>query len=96
MAVAVHPLISLTVTEYVPAPTPLIVDVVAVVLHAYVYGEVPPLAVTVAAPVLPPKHNTLVTAVAVVKAEAGWVILAEAVIVQLFASVIVTVFTPDV
>ena len=49
-----------------------------------------------AAPVELPKHNTLVTAVAVVKADAGWVMVTVLVVVQALASVTVTVFTPEV
>ena len=47
-----------------------------------------------AAPVELPKHNTLVTAVPVVMPEPGCVILTVLVVVQLFASVTVTVLTP--
>jgi hypothetical protein len=49
-----HPLVSVTVTEYVPAVLVLMVDVVAPVLHAYVRAPVPPegVAVSVAGSVL--------------------------------------------
>ena len=47
-----------------------------------------------AAPVELPKHNTFVTAVEVVMPEPGWVMLTVLVVVQLFASVTVTVLTP--
>ena len=43
--VAVHPLSSVTVTVYVPAITPVMSSVVAPLLHKYVYGGVPKLAV---------------------------------------------------
>ena len=56
------------------------------------YGDVPPAAVTVALPVAPPKHSTLVWAVMLaLSAAAGWVIVTLAVVVQLLASVTVTV-----
>ena len=58
------------------------------------YGLVPPLAVTVAAPVELPKHNTLVTAVDVARAEAGWLMFTVLVDVQPEPSVTVTVLTP--
>ena len=45
--VPVHPFVSVTVTEYVPAVLVLIVDVVAPVLQAYVTAPVPPLGVAV-------------------------------------------------
>ena len=56
----------------------------------------PPEAVTVAAPVELPKHATLVIAVDVAIAEAGWVIVTVLVVVQALASVTVTVLTPEV
>ena len=56
----------------------------------------PPEAVTVAEPVLPLLHNTLLTAVAVLRAVTGCVMLTEFVLVQPLASVTVTVFTPAV
>src|SRR5258708_14081745 len=43
----VHPFVSVTVTEYVPAVLVLIVDVVAPVLQANVDAPVPPLGVAV-------------------------------------------------
>jgi hypothetical protein len=43
----VHPFVSVTVTEYVPAVLVLIVDVVAPVLQSYVTAPVPPLGVAV-------------------------------------------------
>lgn len=58
------------------------------------YGEVPPEAVTVAAPLLPPKQSTLLMVVAVASALAGCVIVAAIEIVQLLASVTVTVLAP--
>ena len=54
----------------------------------------PPEVVKVAEPVELPKHNTLVTAVELASAPAGCVMLAVAAIVQLLASVTVTVLAP--
>ena len=50
----------------------------------------------VAEPVLFPLHRTWLTAVAVLRAVAGWVMLTELVVVHPLASVTVTVFTPAV
>jgi hypothetical protein len=49
-AVSVQRFASVTVTEYVPSPRLLSDDVVAPVLHRYVYGEAPPPGVTDAEP----------------------------------------------
>ena len=55
----------------------------------------PPVAVTLALPLLPPKQLTLVVAVAVAaNADAGCVIATLAVAVHPFASVMVTVYEP--
>jgi hypothetical protein len=57
-----------------------------------VYGPVPPLEDTVAAPVLPPLQATLEWAAAeVLKAAAGWAMVKERVAVHPLASVTVTV-----
>ena len=85
---------SVTVTVLAPALSPAITEVVAAVDQRYVYGEVPPDAVTVAAPVLPPKQRTLLTVVEVARAPAGCEIVAPMDMVQLFASVTVTVLAP--
>ena len=59
--VAVHALPSETVTVYVPALKPVADALLPPVgAHAYVYTPVPPVAVTAALPVFPPKHATLV------------------------------------
>ena len=63
-----------------------------VVFQLYVYGAVPPVAVTVAEPVVPPKQFTFVVAVMLAaSAAAGSVIVVVAVVVQPPASVMVTV-----
>ena len=49
--VAVQPLASVTVTLYVPPVRLVAVAVVCELFHSYVYGVVPPFAVTVAEPV---------------------------------------------
>lgn len=64
--VAVQPLWSVTVTLYVPAPRPLTLLVVAPLLHKYVYGDVPPDALTLTEPFVHPVQ----VAFAVVLAEA--------------------------
>ena len=57
VAVLVHPFASVTVTVYVPAASALaVVPVPPLGAHEYVYGDVPPVAVTVAVPVDPPKQ----------------------------------------
>ena len=57
-AVAVQPLLSVTVTVYAPATRLFIVAVVALFDQRYVYAIVPPEAVTVALPLLPPLQLT--------------------------------------
>jgi hypothetical protein len=90
--VAVQPFASVTVTVYAPATKP---EAVAAVppdgAHEYVYGLVPPAGVTVAEPLLPPLHDTLVCEPAVKLMAVGCVIVKERVVVQLLASVTVTV-----
>ncbi len=64
---AVHPLVvpaaSLTVTEYVPANSPLRSSEVEPLLQLYVYGAVPPLTVRSTVPVAAPLHTGLVCVV---------------------------------
>ena len=50
LEVVVQELASDTVTVYVPAVTPVILAVVAELLHAKVYGDVPPVALAIADP----------------------------------------------
>ena len=88
--VCVHPFASVIVTKYVPAANPVKPWVVAALLHAYVYGAVPPLTVKSIAPVLLPKQSTFVWLKLLAKAEAGWVIVVLIVWLQELASVIVT------
>jgi hypothetical protein len=66
------------------------------VFHAYVYGGVPPVgSETVTVPSFPPKHLTLVNAVAVTFVIGlGWKTVALAVVEDPFESDTVTVYTP--
>ncbi len=54
----VHPFASVTVTVYVPDANPVGSSWVVLLLHAYVYGAVPPVTVRLTEPVLFPKHKT--------------------------------------
>jgi hypothetical protein len=94
LVTAVQPFASVTVTKYVPAVRPEAVAPVWAgdVLQLYVYGAVPPLAVTVAAPLMPPSQLGFVLAVIdAVTALAGSVTVAVAVLMQPLKSVTVTV-----
>ena len=63
--VLVHPVTSVTVTEYVPADNPEAAELLCPEgFQLYVYGEVPPVTAAFADPVVPPKH-TLAVAVGV-------------------------------
>jgi hypothetical protein len=93
--VVVQPLASVAVTLYVPAIKPLAVAVFWPLFHRYVIAPVPPVPAAVADPFAPPKQDTLVLVLIVTDtAVAGCVITAVAVLVQLFASVTVTVYVP--
>jgi hypothetical protein len=77
-------------TLYEPAIIPLILAVVALLLHKYVYGEVPPVALAVAPPSEAPLQLTLLSATVAATKVAGSVIVAEVTSEHPFASVIVT------
>ena len=62
LPVALQPLLSCTVNVYVPAVA-VMLDVVALLLHAYVYGAEPPVGAACAVPV-PPLQSTLAVTVA--------------------------------
>jgi hypothetical protein len=100
--VLVHEFASDTVTVYVPVVTPVMLDVVAKVaelvevLHAKVYGVVPPVPLAVADPLLPPLQLTFVFANVDAANTAGSVIVTLDVLVHEFASVTVTVYVPAV
>jgi hypothetical protein len=90
----VHPFASITVTVYVPAVRPVAVAVVWLLIdHRYVIGAVPPVAVAVALPLLPPAQETFTTLVVTV-GPLRLITVAEAVFVQPLASVTVTVYVP--
>jgi hypothetical protein len=95
LAVATQPLLSVTVTVYVPADKP---EAVAPVppdgAHEYVYVPDPPVAVTVAEPLLPPLQLTFVCAEIVAVGEPAFVMVTVRVMLQPFASVTVTVYEP--
>src|SRR5688572_30292071 len=96
VAVAVHPLASVTVTVYVPAVRPVALALVPPEgAQLYEYAGVPPPAVAVALPVFPPKQRTGVM-VAETVSNVGCVIVTVAVLVHPLASVTVTVYVPAV
>jgi hypothetical protein len=64
------------------------------VLHVYVYGVVPPEGVTLTEPLFIPLHNALLSVLAVAANKVGCVTVAVVVVVQLCASVTVTVYVP--
>ena len=86
-------LVSVTVTEYVPATNPEIVEVVAPVDHRYVNTPLPPEAVTEAVPFASPKHNGSVPKIEAVK-RAGSTNVIDNVVSQLLVSVTVTEYVP--
>ena len=94
-AVAVQPFASVTVAVYVPAVRAVVVLFVPPLgLQLYVYAGVPPPAVTVALPLLPPLHVTGEEAVITAVNTGGCVIVVDAVILHPFASFTVTVYVP--
>jgi hypothetical protein len=84
---------SVTVTVLTPDVCPVTTEAVPPLDQVYVYAPDPPLAVTVAEPLLPPLHETFTTAVELTNEE-GCVIVTVFVEVQPEASVTVTVLTP--
>jgi hypothetical protein len=90
----VHPLESVTTTLYAPGVNPLIVGVVAPLLHKYVYTPLPPLTVAITVPFANP-HVVSVDIIV----QAGAVlpfILTEHDVVHPFESVTTTLYVPDV
>ena len=85
---------SITITVYVPATNPVMLAVVAELLQAKMYGAVPPAPLAVADPLLPPLQLTFVFATVDATNAVGSVIVVLDVVVQLFASVTVTVYVP--
>src|SRR5947208_1871115 len=97
LAVAVQPLASLTVTMYVPAPRLVAVEpfCTGLVFHENVLLPLPPLALAVALPLVPPKQSTLTCALMLaLNAVSGCVMVALAVAVQPLASLTVTMYVP--
>jgi hypothetical protein len=93
-----QPLLSVTVTLYTPAlnDEKLLVPAVTepVKLPVIVYGAVPPDTITCATPLLPPKHDTAELCDEVTLSADGSLIVTDAVVVQLLASVTVMVLAP--
>ena len=77
--VALQLLLSRTVNVNVPAERLLILEVVALLDQAYVYGKVPPLGADCALPVFPLLQPSLVETVAFANKAFGCVIVTEAV-----------------
>ena len=94
LEVVVQELASDTVTVYVPADTPVILAVVAALLQAKVYGEVPPAPLTVAEPLFPPLQLIFVFTTELAVNAVGSVIVTLDALVHELASVIVTVYVP--
>ena len=91
VSVSVQPLASVAVTIYVPAARPLAVAPEAPLDQVYVTTPVPPDDEAVAEPLEPPKQLTGVGAAIAATSAAGCEIVVVAVVLQLFASVTVTV-----
>lgn len=92
---SVQPLASLTVTVYVFAHFPVIVDVVSPPgAQEYEYGGVPPPAITEAVPLHKPKQLTSVALATPVNG-VGCVMLTFALAIQPFRSVTRTLYTPE-
>jgi hypothetical protein len=95
-----HAFASVTVTVHVPAVSPVTLFVPSPAglpgVQSSVSVPVPPLAVTLAEPLLPPLHETFVWPTGVTTIAGGAVRLKVAVPVQAFASVTVTVHVPAV
>jgi hypothetical protein len=89
--VSVQPFASVTVTVKVPAESPVMVAPVPELLHAYVYGDVPPEPDAVADPSEPPLQLTLVEELMLAVTAVGSVIVTDTVSSHPLASVTVTV-----
>lgn len=96
-AVVMQPFASVTVTVYDPAISAVAVAPVPPAgAHEYEYGAVPPEAVTVAEPLLPPKQRMFAELVIVAPGPPVFATFAVAVVVHPLASVIVTVYDPAI
>ena len=88
-----QPLASVIVQVYIPAGRAVVVAAVPPDgAQEYVYPGVPPETVTVAAPLLPPLHDTLVCEETEEVIAVGCVIVTVCVRIHAFASVIVHVY----
>lgn len=96
VAVAVQAMASVAVTVYVPAVSPEMVALVALVLQTKVMVPVPPVAEAEADPLLPPLQLTLLKAPALIVTAVGWVMTIEAVVEHPLSSLTVTVYVPAV
>src|SRR5947208_6569695 len=95
--VALHLRAALPISMYVPAPRLVAVDpfCTGLVFHENVLLPVPPLALAVALPLVPPKQSTITYALMLApNAVSGSVMAALAVAVQPLASLTVTMYVP--
>ena len=92
---AIPPFASLTVTVYVPADNPVIVESVRLFDHKNEYGFTPPVTDTPTPPLIPPLHVTLESNRILARMEPGSNTVTCLLEVQLLPSVIVTVYTPE-
>ena len=90
LAVVSHPFWSVMITVYVPCDKLDMDLAVDAVLHKYVKGDVPPNAVTLAEPSLPPLQLTFVPVMLKVSKD-GCVTITDLLTVQMFASTTVIV-----
>ena len=93
-AVVVQPLASVMVTLYVPAISPFISSVVAVLFHSKLYGAVPPVTVKSTVPLLPPLQLTPVATILADSPAVGCVTVKLCVAVHPLVSVTVQVQVP--
>src|SRR4030095_1656761 len=89
-----QPLLSVTVTLCDPAFNAVAVAVVSPLSHKYVFPPLPPAGVTVADPLLSPKHLTGLTWLALAVNNAGWLMVTDVVAEQPLLSVTVTLCDP--
>ena len=91
----IHPTLSVTVTVYVPAASPVaVIPIPPEGDQLCVYGAVPPAMVTEAEPLVPPKHETFDTTFVVAVGDKLLFTATELVEVQPLLSVTVTVYDP--
>ena len=93
LSVSVQLFASVAVTVYVPADKPVIVPPVPLLLHAYVFVPVPPVALAVADPSVAPLQLAFVPEILALT-DVGSSIVTLSVSLQPLASVAVTVYVP--